>query len=294
MIKQANKILIALFLVLCGLTFSILPANAIKVGLYTNENEIIIGASRGGILADAQTGKNLMMITQMKAYKLIQNGGGMIISTDGKNYQLNSNKVKIKPIDADGLVYSKKRWYRGNFLIYNTGNGLILINDVDLESYIQGVVPSEMPARWNTEALKAQAIAARSYAVANMGKRAKYGFDVKDTTEDQVYKGASAETIKTNEIVKNTRGQVLVYGNKVIPAYYHASSGGQTLNSSQVWGKDLPFIKAVEAYDEAIPKNGHGIGMSQHGANILANAGYNAYQILGYFYQNVRLYSLQY
>ena len=294
MIKKVNKTFIKLFLVLLGLTFCMLPANAFKVGLYTDVNEIIIGSSKSGTLIDGQTGRNIMMLTQMKAYKIIKNGNGMIISTDGKNYQINSNKITIKPVEADGLVYAKKHWYRGSFLIYNTGNTLILINDVDLESYIQGVVPSEMPARWNTEALKAQAIAARSYAVANMGKRAKLGFDLKDTTEDQVYKGASAETIKTNEIVRATKGQVLVCGNKVIPAYYHASSGGQTLPSSAVWGKDLPFIRSVIAYDSNVPKNGHGIGMSQNGANVLANAGYNAYQILGYFYQNVRLYSLQY
>jgi len=294
MIRQINKSLIVLFLIAFGLIFSVLPAKAIKVGLYTNVDSVLIGSSKGGMLSDAKTGRNLMLITEMKAYKLTKNGNGMAISIDGKNYQIDSNVITIKPNIADGLVYTKRNWYRGSFLIYNGGSGLIVINDVDIESYIQGVVPSEMPSRWNSEALKAQAIAARSYAIANMGKRARYGYDVKDTTEDQVYRGASAETIKTNEIVKSTKGQVLVCGNKVIPAYYHASSGGHTLPSSKVWGKDLPFIKSVEAFDEAIPKNGHGIGMSQHGANILANAGYNAYQILGYFYQNVRLYSMQY
>jgi len=294
MIKKMNKISITLLLLILGLTFYVLPAKAFKVGLYTNVNEVTIGSSKSGALIDGKTGRNIMMLSEMKAYKLVKNGNGMIISIDGKNYQINSNTLTIKPVEADGLVYAKKHWYRGSFLIYNTGNGLVLINDVDLESYIQGVVPSEMPARWNTEALKAQAIAARSYAVANMGKRGKLGFDLKDTTEDQVYKGASAETIKTNEVVRATKGQVLVCGDKVIPAYYHASSGGQTLASSAVWGKDLPFIKPVIAYDSDVPKNGHGIGMSQNGANVLANAGYTAYQILGYFYQNVRLYSLQY
>lgn len=290
-IKASITLIIIVFSYICA----IMPANAIRVGLYVNTNEAVIGSSKSGVVSDAATGKNIMMLTQMKAYKLTPNSNGMVITTsDNKSYQINSRVIAIKPTETDGLVYTKKRWYRGSFLVYNSGNGITLINEVDLENYIQGVVPSEMPARWNTEALKAQAIAARSYAVANAGKRAKLGFDLYDTTADQVYKGASAETIKTNDIVQSTKGQVLVYGNKVIPAYYHASSGGHTLPSSQVWGKDLPFLRPVEAYDEAIPKNGHGIGMSQHGANILANAGYNAYQILGYFYQNVRLYYLQY
>jgi stage II sporulation protein D len=163
---------------------------------------------------------------------------------------------------------------------------------VDLESYLMGVVPSEMPSRWNVEAHKAQAIAARSYAVANLGKRARYGYDLKDTPEDQAYGGASSESARTNYAVEMTKGQVLVCGNKVIPAYYSSSAGGYTVNSGAIWYKDLPFIKSVPSFDGNIPKRGHGVGMSQHGANNLANYGYNAYQILGYFYQNVKLYVL--
>jgi stage II sporulation protein D len=144
-----------------------------------------------------------------------------------------------------------------------------------------------MPSRWKMEAHKAQAIAARSYALANMGKRAGKGYDLKDTPEDQAYGGASSETKNTNEAVYETQGLVMTYNNKVIPAYYHASAGGHTLNASEVWNKDLPFIKSVPSYDDNVPKNGHGIGMSQYGANNLATTGYNAYQILGYFYNNI-------
>lgn len=285
---------ISLFILLCCAILFVLPANAIKIGLYTNANEVTIGSYKGGMIADLQSGQGIMTLSAMKPYKLTKYGNGFKIYSNGKQYQINSSYITIKPSGSDNMLFAKKGWYRGYFLAYNTGNGIILINDVDIESYIRGVVPSEMPARWNPEALKAQAIASRSYAIANLGKRSKYGFDLKDTTEDQVYKGASAETVKTNELVQATRGQVLVYGNKVIPAYYHSSSGGQTLPSGQVWGKNLPFVRPVVAFDSNVPKNGHGIGMSQYGANYLANYGYNAYQILGYFYQNVKLYSIQY
>ena len=157
-----------------------------------------------------------------------------------------------------------------------------------IEDYLLGVVPSEMPSKWNIEAHKAQAIAARSYAIANLGKRKHSGYDLKDTPLDQAYGGASAETPQTTRAVMQTRGIVLTYGGKVIPAYYHASSGGKTVSSGAVWARDLPYIKSVPAYDEGIRKNGHGVGMSQHGANNLANKGYNAYQILNYFYKNVK------
>ena len=159
---------------------------------------------------------------------------------------------------------------------------------VPLEEYLMGVVPSEMPSVWNIEAHKAQAIAARSYAIANLGKRKSMGYDLKDTPLDQTYGGASSETKQTTRAVLETRGIVLTHNGKIIPAYYHAASGGKTVVSGAVWAKDLPYIKSVPGYDDGIRKNGHGVGMSQHGANNLANKGYNAYQILNYFYKNIR------
>ena len=166
--------------------------------------------------------------------------------------------------------------------------GLTVINDIPLEKYLRGVVPSEMPSSWEHEAHKAQAIAARSYAIANRGKRAKYGYDLKDTPEDQAYGGASAEKTNTNEAVEETSGIVLVCQGKIVPAYYSASAGGKTKTGGQVWSSDLPFLKSVPSFDDGIKKNGHGVGMSQYGANNLAKRGYNAYQILKYFYANTK------
>ena len=143
-----------------------------------------------------------------------------------------------------------------------------------------------MPSSWAHEAHKAQAIAARSYALANLGKRAKLGFDLKDTPEDQAYNGASAETAGTNSAVDDTKGIVLTYNMQVISAYYSASAGGQTNTNN--WGSSLPYLRSVPSFDENIKKNGHGVGMSQHGANNLAKQGYNAYQILQYFYKDVK------
>ena len=228
----------------------------------------------------------------MQLCMIKKDGASLLAIINNKTYALNSRMIVIKSNES-GFVFAKKKWYRGNLLVLNMGSGLNVINDVELESYLMGVVPSEMPSGWNLEAHKAQAIAARSYALANTGKRARQGYDLKDTPEDQAYGGASSETRKTNAAVMQTKGQVLVYGNKIIPAYYHSSSGGYTVNAGSVWFKDLPYIKSVPSFDGNLPKRGHGVGMSQHGANVLANAGYNAYQILGYFYQNVKLYMLK-
>jgi stage II sporulation protein D len=143
-----------------------------------------------------------------------------------------------------------------------------------------------MPPSWEFEALKAQAIAARSFALANLGKQAKFGYDLKDNTEDQAYGGASSETNVTNRAVEETHGLVLTYDMKIISAYYSASAGGMT--STSVWGGYAPYLHSVPSFDDNVGKKGHGVGMSQHGANNLAKQGYNAYQILQYFYQNVK------
>lgn len=267
--------------------FSINPSYAIKIGLITDASQIGIGSSNATSLVDANTNKTICKIDAMKGYEIIPYKNTMAIRLNGKFYQIYSDNIVLKPADG-GFVNAKKKWYRGYLYIQNRGNKLTVINDIDLENYIKGVVPSEMPSSWEIEALKAQAIAARSYALANLGKRASLGFDLKDTPEDQAYGGASAETVKTNSAVDQTANLVLTYNYKVVSAYYSASAGGQTINAKDVWGADVPYIRSVPSYDSNVGKKGHGVGMSQHGANNLAKDGYNAYQILQYFYKNVK------
>ncbi|MBR5554818.1 SpoIID/LytB domain-containing protein [bacterium] len=271
------------------LTMSIFanPCYAIKIGLQTDVESVGIGASAETTLVDANTHKTVMTFDAMKGYEIIPYKNTMAIALDGKFYQIYSDNVILK-CPPGGFVSAKGKWYRGLIIVQNKNKKLTVINDVELEDYIRGVVPAEMPPSWELEALKAQAMAARSYALANLGKRAVNGYDLKDTPEDQAYGGASVETEKTNKAVQSTLGLVLTYNMKVVPAYYTASAGGKTLNASSAWGSDLPFIRSVPSYDDEVKKKGHGVGMSQHGANNLAKQGYNAFQILDYFYQNIK------
>jgi len=263
------------------------PCFAIKIGLQTEVRRTFVGASTQAEIIDCHTNKLIFNMEKMKGYEFKPYKNFIAIKVDGKFRKINSNKVVIKP-SSGGFVSVKRKWYRGEFMLYNDGDGLTVINDIPIEEYLRGVVPSEMPSGWEHDAHKAQAIAARSYALANLGKRAKYGYDLKDTPEDQAYGGASAETVGTNDAVSETAGIVLVHDGKIIPAYYSASAGGKTLSAGQVWMKDLAFLKSVPSFDDGIKKNGHGVGMSQYGANNLAKKGYNAYQILKYFYSNVK------
>lgn len=278
-------VLLILFVVIAFL--NALPCHAIKVGIIVNADRIGVGASKSTSIIDANTNKTVCNLDGMRGYEIIPYKNTMAIRLKGKFYQIYSDNIVIKPAQG-GFVNAKRKWYRGYLIIQNKNKKLTVINNVNLEDYIRGVVPAEMPSSWELEALKAQAIAARSYALANLGKRASLGFDLKDTPEDQAYGGASAETKKTNSAVDDTSGLVLTYNYKVISAYYSASAGGQTINAKEVWGQNLPYIRSVPSYDANVKKNGHGIGMSQHGANNLAKTGYNAYQILQYFYKNVK------
>lgn len=279
--------IVRIILTLLVFVSCLLPAQAIKIGLLTDANRAYIGASTPAEVIDVRTNKLLFSMSKMQGYDFRPNGKAISVKISGEWKTLPTDNIVIKP-DVEGFVTVKRKWYRGFFRVVNSGAGLTVINDVELENYLMGVVPAEMPPAWELDAHKAQAIAARSYAVANLGKRAKFGYDLNDTEEDQVYKGASCETAQTNSAVKETEGVVLICNNKVIPAYYSASAGGRTLSAKEVWNMDVPFTHSVPSYDDNVKKKGHGVGMSQHGANNLAKRGYNGYQILRYFYANTK------
>jgi len=137
-----------------------------------------------------------------------------------------------------------RRAYRGSFEFRSTGDGLLVINQLDIEDYLYGVVPAEMPSRFPFEALKAQAVAARSYLISNFGHYASQGFDVLATQNSQVYKGYSAEHPVTSRAVDATRGEVMVFRGRTIPGFFHSCSGGFTENSEDVWSSVLPYIRS--------------------------------------------------
>ena len=284
---KLNKLLLIIFTIIAIPVLTSTRAEAMKIGLVDGVAQVSIGASKDAQLISPLHNKAFYKLTAMKAYPFKASGNTISIELQNQWFNLNINRVVIKPND-NGFISTKRRWYRGEFIIENRGGKLVVINNLPLEDYLLGVVPSEMPSKRSYEALKAQAIAARSYAIANRGKRASRGYDLKDTPEDQAYGGASSETATTNSAVIETKGVVITYNQKVIPAYYSASAGGHTTNSGAVWNKDLPFLKSVPSFDEGVKKNGHGLGMSQHGANKLAQNGYSAYQILTYYYNNVK------
>ncbi|MEB3320834.1 MAG: SpoIID/LytB domain-containing protein [Cyanobium sp.] len=141
--------------------------------------------------------------------------------------------------------------YRGGLQVRVEGTLLQAINHLPLELYLPSVVGSEMPASWPQAALRAQAVAARTYALRQ--RRPSALFDLSATVSSQVYKGVEAETASTREAVAATRGQVLVYGGQLANTVFHSSSGGSTENSGDLWTQQLPYLVSVPDFDQASP-----------------------------------------
>jgi stage II sporulation protein D len=144
-----------------------------------------------------------------------------------------------------------QRGYRGRLHLLVGGSALQAINHVPLEDYLPSVVGSEMPASWPQAALRAQAVAARTYALRQ--RKPSAPFDVSATVSSQVYKGVDAETSSTRLAVASTRGQVLIYGSSLANAVFHSSAGGSTENSGDLWSQQLPYLVSVPDFDQHSP-----------------------------------------
>ncbi len=146
------------------------------------------------------------------------------------------------------------RRYRGTIQVDRVGRRLRAINVVKLEQYLYGVVPSEVPDDWPAEVLKAQAVAARSYALAT--RKTGGAFDLYPDVRSQVYRGVDEEEDTTNAAVDETAGQVLMYSGRLIIAYFHSTSGGRTASVQDVWAgsKPTPYLVGVDdPYDSISP-----------------------------------------
>lgn len=150
----------------------------------------------------------------------------------------------FRRVSGSPLKYGKKL-YRGAFMVRASKSRVLLVNRLRMEAYLRGVVPREMPSSWHPEALKSQAVAARSYARA---ARRSGAFDFYADTRDQVYGGRSAETAATNRAVRATARIHAVYDGKPITAFFHSSGGGYTESSAYVFSAS-PYLKAVRDVD---------------------------------------------
>ncbi len=175
--------------------------------------------------------------------------GGRIVLVGRDGVERGRGKV-LRIGGGDPVVVTTRR-YRGTIELRRFGGSVRAIDDVALEDYVRGVIAWEMPSSWHAEALGAQAVAARSYALANSLGSGQ--FDVYPDTRSQMYGGLVAETPATDAAVTATANQVLTYKDRVITAFFFSSSGGRTANVEDIWsGSPVPYLVAVDDPGDAI------------------------------------------
>lgn len=147
--------------------------------------------------------------------------------------------------------------YRGELVVRRSGSQLNVVNELRLERYLRGVVPWEMPSRWRAAALAAQAVAARTYALATLDPAAAW--DLVSDTRDQMYGGIRAEKSSTNRAVGATAGQIVTWHGAPALTYYSSTSGGRTESVHDAFGRTLPYLRSVaDPYDSISPHHSWG------------------------------------
>ncbi|MEI6513657.1 MAG: SpoIID/LytB domain-containing protein [bacterium] len=217
------------------------------VGLkrFANAQKLIISANSTFHIIDPQAKKILLECEAGQVWALTSING-KVHAVNGDN-SLDCESIEIFSPDENivqiGAFSEKLSRFHGRLLIKIVNGKLFAINDVGLESYLMGVVPSEMPSKWKVEALKAQAVAARSYTVRGQHRHEADGYDLCDGVHCQCYLGMSAERESTNEAVRLTEGIVLTSDSQIADCVYHAACGGATAASTETgFGSAQPYL----------------------------------------------------
>ncbi|MFM7086910.1 MAG: SpoIID/LytB domain-containing protein [Cyanobium sp.] len=232
-----------------GPTVRVLLGSASRWELSGDEQGLLVQDGRGQRLAQLGPSERLL---------LRQSGSGItaeLLSQDGSRRPLGTALTELwaEPLASSAATISLgTERYRGRLRIRAGEAGeLQVINHLRVEHYLTSVVGSEMPSSWPQSALRAQAVAARTYALSQL--RPASAFDLKATVASQVYRGVAGESPSTREAVLATRGEVLMQNGQLIQAVFHSSSGGMTEDSGQVWSRQLPYLVSVPDFDQNAP-----------------------------------------
>jgi stage II sporulation protein D len=239
-----------------GSGYGTAPAARMKVLLKRQRAPRISGATR----ARAATGRRIRLDdAHVYRFRAISRGRIQVI-----NMFNGRTKARLRaPVNVTGGASTVLRGtaenglsngvYRGRMVLSRDGRAVLVVNSVWLEQYLYGVVPSEMPASWPAEALKAQAVVARSYALKS--RRPGAVFDVFSDVRSQVYRGVLAETAATNAAVQSTRAHVVTAGGDIAQTFFFSTSGGRTASNEEAFGgTPLSYLRPVDdPHDDLSP-----------------------------------------
>jgi stage II sporulation protein D len=208
-------------------------------------------ASSRQVRIGLETGVLSGKIDSSSAVRVSDASGGFFSPGSGANVEFAGGEILVngKRVSLPASFESSQgflRWngkpYRGSILLVPHRNGFSVVNVLDVESYLRGVLKIEVNPNWPMEALKAQAVIARTYALRQAGRHGSEGFDLCASTHCQAYRGMAAEDPRLDRAIAETRGIVVVYGSGLAQTYYFADGAGWTADVSSVWGGGTPYL----------------------------------------------------
>ncbi len=270
--RKLAQIIILVFSVSCSVFCAYAQApNYVRVAIIQDASSLRLKVKGGSEVVDPATqevlSRNRNLNTTVTVY-----GGGILVG----DIESNSSRLFIKAGDADAITINGRR-YKGDIELIKKDNlHLLAVNHIGLEEYIKGILYHEASHYWPMEALKAQAIACRTYAVYQAQESKTRDYDITSDIYSQVYGGRTSERYRTNRAVSQTQGAILTYQDKVFPAYFHATCAGHTEDASLLWNIDIPVLKGVpcEFCKESPHFNWHCVLELGELRQRLVNAGY--------------------
>jgi stage II sporulation protein D (peptidoglycan lytic transglycosylase) len=224
----------------------------LRIGLAVGGSSATVGGA-GELVVTDPSGARLAAIPAGEQWRAVPSGMGVTVQQPGRIGSAPSEMTAVIATDPSGMVRVNGRTYRGIVEIIRDTVGITLVNHLPLESYLVGVVSAEMGRRnlAEFEALKAQAVASRTYALRNLRRRMALGFDLHAGVADQVYAGSGSETPEGLEAVRSTRGMVLTYQGAPIDAFYYSTCGGQTADGVEAFrAASRPYLRSFPDVDE--------------------------------------------
>jgi stage II sporulation protein D len=212
-------------------------AEIIRVALIENAAQVLVTSSEGFFIKTS-SGDLLRQHPLTSAELRIQKG--LTVNREETDQQ----ELFFLP-RRGGKIAINRHLYDGTIRIKMKNGGLLVVNEVDLERYLQGVVPAEMPPDWELEALKVQSVISRTYALYQRESRKGKEYDLVNTVLGQVYKGESVKDSRASLAIAQTKGQVLTYEGALALTFFHSTSAGPTEDASERWDMPLPYLKGV-------------------------------------------------
>ena len=232
-----------IFRLLAALLFTVLSLSVSRSAFADQPDNVRVAVLKG--VESVRLGGECLAISDEHGRPL-ETSGPVTIRKEKYGIALNGTIAERLRASAAGIVLVNGKGYRGIIECTAADKGVLIVNELPLEDYLVGLINCEISSQWPMEAIKAQAVIARSYAVYQKDARKNAPYHLEATVLDQVYEGCDIEDSRAARGVKETSGEVLTFGGKVIQAFYHSNCGGHTEASENVWGYPLPYLRGVE------------------------------------------------